>query len=1279
MNTETVNAIHNMTLKARQLLLTEIGEQLEGIYGLLPDGRFMPATGYPALAGSLDAARTRHKLETLLAEERQVGIAAKQAREKLVKEAAFTWLNRLVAFKMMEACRLLRQTVTRGQDSNGFKMWLTEPGNEDHLRDYEAGDFPQDDLGEGPRQRAYRHFLLAQCARLAQEVRVLFDPDNLASRLAPRPRALRQLIDLLNGEPLREAWLPGNEETIGWVYQFFVEQQKKDVFYRLYKKKEKVRAEDIPAATQIFTPHWIVRLLVENTLGRMWLEMHPDSQLGGKLEYLVPVEGCRNPVLKSVRDITLLDPACGTMHFGLAAFDLFVEMYLEELANAGKPGWPDTPPVENIERIPEAIVAHNIHGIDIDLRAVQLSALTLYLKAKTLNPKASLRNSHLACANIHLPDGGRLKEFLRRTGLEKRPIYGRVLTALQARLKDAEQLGSLLRLEKEIRLLVEQERARYEREGRQLDLFGWTKEKFEAEAGTREFWEMLEVQVGQALDAFSYEQATKGVDQGFFATEATKGLRLLEIMGQRYDIVLTNPPYMTRRNMNNELKEYLQKEYPIAKSDLYAAFIQRCTDWLVDGGRLGMITQQSFMFITSYEKLREFLRQRIAIETIPHVGPRAFDEIAGEKVNTTLLVFRREEDERVRNDSVGTYFRLVKEPDGDTKRRRFEQALANLRAGRPDPTVYRYRQGDFDAIPGSPWVYWITPELRNNFIILPKIGQIAAPKHGMSTGNNTRFLRYWWEIGTCSIDRNCFGREEAQLSGTRWFPYMKGGSFCRWFGNQFYVINYSHLGAEMITGREDGTVSGHRHDNPDYYFRRGITYSYLTSGRFCARLSPGGFIFDVAGSSLFPDDIPLVLAVMNSTFASYVLKLINPTVNFQVGDLARLPVPNSSSPLLAELVGAAVALARKDCEEDETTWDFTAPPPWETGTAEVARRRRALARTESRIDKEVYLLYGISAKEREAIEAELAGNTMNEVVDNDSDDSEPVEEDAQEVPLTREELARRWISYAVGIVMGRFQPGIEGALGRGRFAGEVAAKLRALADSDGILVLDPGHPDDLPVKVLQALRIMLGDEASAGVVSAGTGRPGNPEEELRRYFERSFFKEHIQKYRKRPVYWLLQPPRKTYGVWLFHEKLTGDTLYRIRGEQYVGSKINLLESQLADLREKMLRSEGRERRSLENRIDGLEEILDDIREFARRIDAVLQRGYTPHIDDGVLINMAPLWELLPSWQAEPKKCWQALERGDYDWSRQAMDRWPGRVLEKCRTDKSYAIAHGLVE
>ncbi len=473
------NKLRETVLAARSLVEGAIRHELQGRHGIYTS----PTTGRSTAALVVEPDTRMGHLEPEERETRKLlldhlevlqagGQSGPAALDAFVREAAFTWLNRSVAFKMLEARGLVRETVSRLENSNGFKMWLAVPGNGSHLSDYEKGDLPQNARGEGPRQRAYRAFLLAQCCKLSEEVRVLFDPEVIASRFLPQPKTLRELIKLLNAPELAPAWQPGNEETIGWVYQGFIEQEKKQIFFRVYKERQKIESKDIAAATQIFTPRWIVRFLVENTLGRLWLEMHPDSQLASSLDYLVPLPSHDRPPpdAKSVKEITLLDPACGTMHFGLVAFDLFVAMYREEMQKAGQPGWPAKPPVASEEEIPAAIIAHNLHGIDIDPRAVQLSALALYLKAKTLNPKARLSESRLACANVHMLGGERLNQFMEKAKLG--PIYRRILTALQARLKDSEQLGSLLRLEEEIRELVAQERKRYEREGKSPDLFG---------------------------------------------------------------------------------------------------------------------------------------------------------------------------------------------------------------------------------------------------------------------------------------------------------------------------------------------------------------------------------------------------------------------------------------------------------------------------------------------------------------------------------------------------------------------------------------------------------------------------------------------------------------------------------------------------------------------------------------------------------------------------------------------------------------------------------------
>jgi len=678
------NTLRETVLAARSLLENAIREELQGRYGIYTANT--KGHGTPELVleddvrmGHLEAdeRETRRVLLDYLNVLQNGGLASPSALDAFVREAAFTWLNRFVAFKMLEARGLIRETVSRLENSNGFKMWLTEPGNEVHLSDYEKGDLPQNGRGEGPRQRAYRAFLLDRCRRLSEEVRLLFDPDALVSRFLPQPKVLKELASLLNAQDLAPAWQPGNEETIGWVYQGFNSEELEQAFREVRVSKKKFESRDIPAVTQLFTPRWIVRFLVENTLGRLWLELHPDSQLASSLDYLVPLPAAHRPppTVRSVKEITFLDPACGTMHFGLVAFDLFVLMYREEMQKAGKPGWPPKPPVVSEEEIPNAIISHNLHGIDIDPRAVQLSALSLYLKAKTLNPKARISESRLACANIHMLDGDNLKGFVERMKLG--PVYRRILTALQARLKDSEQLGSLLRLEGEIRQLVAEERKRYEREGKQLIMPGFVEQQFETEAGQREFWEMLEIQIGQALDAFAREHGS-GVEQTFFAGETAKGMRLLELMAQRYDVVVTNPPYMSARKMNTHLKSLVAASYPAGKGDLYASFIQRCVELACPTGRVGMLTMHSFMFISSYEKLRSIIREQACIESMAHAGPALFDVGNPGTLQTSAYVFRREGDPEARQNAVGTYFRLVKEPDSEAKRRRFEEAVGSL-------------------------------------------------------------------------------------------------------------------------------------------------------------------------------------------------------------------------------------------------------------------------------------------------------------------------------------------------------------------------------------------------------------------------------------------------------------------------------------------------------------------------------------------------------------------------------------------------------------------------
>lgn len=1239
--------LRTFTLWARELLTRETSDLLQQVYRIDPKtgGRLAVPKGH-LLETSAEAQASRKRIEQLLDDEADAGLDRPAAVAKLIKETAFTHLNRLVAFKLLEARKLVRGVLAKHHQANGFLMWLAERPEEEAL--YNRGDNPndRDGFGEAPRDRAYRHFLLWQSAELAKEIRVLFDPDNVPSLLFPRPGALKELIDALNAEERDADWAPGNEETVGWVYQFFNEP---DLEQFRGQAAQPVPPELVGPRTQNFTPRWVVRYLVENSLGRYWLELHPDSRLRERLHYLVPVPGTRGASgVKPVKEIRVLDPACGSMHFGLVAFDLLLEMYREEMERAGSPGWPERASVDSDTEIPAAILAHNLYGIDIDQRAVQLSALALYLKAKSISKEAQFRETNLACADVAIFRGQHLNKIVSEMALP-RGFTRELFVEFRDSLEQARQMGTLVRLENHFRKL-QSERLR------------------------------------EAIDEYVEKKRAEGIDESYFANETSKGLRLLELLEERYEIVVTNPPYLDSRDCNPALRTFLRDHYKESSRNLYSAMMSRCLELLAPDGRLGILTGQSFMFISSFEKLRKQLLNAGAIECLSQFDYGLFQA----RVDTTAFILRREAFEEKRREARGVYFRLVKAPDAEAKRAAFEQALARYRGGEPDPRVYLYRQGDFAAIPGSPWVYWITPGLRRLFLTLPKLGEISAPRQGLATADNTRFLRYWWEVGTRRVCRNAASAAEAERSGLRWFPYMKGGSFRRWYGNQDYVLNWAENGAELWALTPTAVIR-----NPDFYFRRGVTWTDLTAGRFSARLSPGGFIFDVSGSSVFPDDIPLVLGLLNSTFAQFALKLINPTVHVQVGDLARLPVPKHSSDCLRQLVEEAIELARKDSEEDETTYDFIAPPAWPDGVERVTGRHRQLEAVEKEIDEEVYRLYEISPEDRKAIEEELAAAPAAEDdgAETENETGEEVEE-AAKASLTEQELAQRWVSYAVGLALGRFAPGEPSGLGRGEFPPDVAARLQRLVDPDGVMVLQRDHPDDLAARVLQILTAIHGESETARLIQTAMGGNSDLRGRLESYLLGPFFKAHVQQYRKRPIYWLLQSPKQFFSVYLFHERATDQTLALIQGKRYLGGRIFQVKQQLEEANRREADSEGREKARQRKLAQDLAEELADLEAFDKAITATNSEPifdaegrpttarWIPEFDDGVLLNAAPLYRLTPAWKkADPKldlaKVWQALKKGEYPWAKTAMRYWPRETLEACKENRSYRIAHGL--
>lgn len=839
MRPEQRKLIHDTVLKARDLLEEEISSLLEGTYGLHQDGSLEEAASLPALKKDPDAALTRQALEYYLDEQKQAGETQEEARASLIKETAFTHLNRLVALRMMEVRDLIRGTVNKGIDSNQFKHWLA--GDEEGLKLFQ----------EGEKDRAYRLFLSSVYSDLSREVKVLFDPDTLPSRLFPRPSALAGLLALLNAEELEPAW--AEDEAIGWVYQYFSSRELEQAFREARVSKKKFTEKDIPNVTQLFTPRWIVEYLVQNTLGRLWINMHPETRLTEKLSHLVPMQGEQpHEPLRRVREITLLDPACGTMHFGLVAFDLFYEMYTEELDKAGEGGWPDIPTVSSKEEIPAAIIAHNLYGADIDLRAVQLSALSLYLKAKTKNKKAQITSSNLACAEVLPLDGNKLDQFIEESSFSH-PIIPKLLRELWPSLKQTSYLGSLARIERDLQAIISSAKAEAKAD---LEMPRLIQEEGEVEIPPEEaFWAKVEEEILSALDEF----AVSSSPESYFAQEAEKGIRLLDVLRRRYDVVVTNPPYLSNRKMDNYLQAHVKDNYPDAKGDFYACFIQRCLELVSVKGYTGILTMQSFIFIRSYENLRNWIIAEAAIETLAHAGPGLFEVGNPGTLQTAAYILRKESDADCRDASIGTYFRLVKASD---KQAAFEFSLST------GENLHYLQQGKIRTIPSHPWVYWIPDSIRELFEKLPRLGDIAKPRQGLATADNFRFLRFWWEKGKENIAIGCCDSNEAQATRKKWFPYMKGGSYRKWYGNQEYIIGW------LEGGREMSNFAPAVIRNQDCYFLEGITWSDLSTKRFGARYLPKGFIFDVKGSSGFPPSciILYIVSILNSYRSSTVAR-----------------------------------------------------------------------------------------------------------------------------------------------------------------------------------------------------------------------------------------------------------------------------------------------------------------------------------------------------------------------------------------------------------------------
>ncbi|MBV6422082.1 MAG: hypothetical protein DAHOPDDO_03371 [Ignavibacteriaceae bacterium] len=1260
---------------SKRILIEDAVTQLEGSYGLLTNGTFENISNLPNLKeGSVDLA-VRKELEQYIKIQRDAGKTTPQAFDNLVKEYAFTYLNRFVAIKMMEDRKIIKQSFSRGYESNNFIFYMA--------------DHPEDETNfkRGNGYSAYRNFVLWLFTDLSkdEEIKILFDPSSINSQLFPLERTLKSLFEILNNKLLNEVWK--EDEVIGWVYQYFIEDEKAKVFHKIYKDKKKLDLRDIPAATQIFTPKWIVKYIVENTLGRLWLRMHPDSKVRQEMKYFVPNNQDKDLIeLKPIKEITLLDPACGTMHFGMYAFDLFYLMYLEEIENTGKDGWLNEPSVKEEKEIAKSIIENNIYGIDIDLRAIQLSALSLYLKAKTKNKNVHLDKYNLTHTDIPTFDDKTIKEFVDQL-TTKHAVTKKLLKEILPQLNKAYYLGSLLKIEEVVDSFVEREKVSIKRE-LPPDLFGFYKEgQTELDLYTEKkiIWEDVREEIISSLEAFADTHSKD--TSGYLAGESIKGVNFINALIKKHSVVVANPPYSGRRNWPTILKNDLKNIYGKLSGDLYTCFIDRCISLTSQEGLSGLVTIHSFMFTSSHEQVRNRILLDTQIETMVHLGTKTEFEVANKTAQGFVMYSLFKRNGKVDN-TVGVYFRLVNENE-EEKQRGFIDSLDfyNGRSKVDNGQCFSLSKNKLKVIPGWPFVYWISEELRSLFTH-QLLGSVAEARQGMTTLENTRFIRFVWE------------QPFTYSESSKWKLYSKGGEVNRWYGNLYYCVNWEPDAIKVYKSSTNRSIILSK-NSKDYLDKQAVGYTFLTVSNFSGRLFPGG-AFDIGGSCIFARkiDILILMGILNSKISTYLLKIINPTVNQQVGDIEKIPlpklIPENQSENLKGLVGLCIDLKKYEYNTREISWEFNGLLGWDDHIKQLLNLNKELSLKETEISKIIYSLYNLREEQINEIESEVGklSGDMEKVMDLsnkrlavikdyylekhipaealaefDEEESENTDDETDdkksrgkqsrfltfeeiclasgfhpetvynyivENKLEREEeryeLAVRWISYAVGILMGRFNyEGIE-------------------ADDDGICVLDEGHSDDLPKNVYQALEILLNEkEAKEVIETINEGPTDNPIDVLRKFLNREFFITwHIPMYKKRPVYWLLQSSKKNYGFYLYNLKFNNTSLYQMV-EKYINPKIQLEKNSYQSLfTQRDIVTDSKEKRRIENLLSRSEELVAELEEFKKNVQEVIDLKFQPDIDDGVILNMAPLYKLIP-WK-EPEKFYKELQKGNYEWS-----------------------------
>lgn len=1022
-----------------------------------------------------------------------------------IEKAAYTWFNRFTALMYMDAIGLTAVRTTLPEDGETVPHILSyakagefEDAVPDKTRQRVTGLLDGDISSRDSEGEAYRLLLVAECnhwhrvmpfmfERIADWTELLMPADLLSNT-----SVLAQMREVMTEEACRDV------EIIGWLYQFYISEKKDQVFAGL-KKNQKITAENIPAATQLFTPHWIVRYLVENSLGRLWLLNRPESRLAERMDYYIAPEEPEMDFLKITRpeEIRICDPAAGSGHMLTYAFDLLYAIYEEE-------GYDPT-------EIPALILAHNLTGVEIDDRAGALAAFALMMKAAAqLGRRRFLRMEAkpdiCVLQNVSFTPA-EMKDVAAVVGKD---LFTDELRETLGQFEQAKNFGSLV------------------------------VPKLRDPAET--------LRVVEARD-FGSDLLLKDVQERVVAV-----LRMAEALSPQYHVVVANPPYMGKGNMNPTLVNFTRQKFPASKTDLFAMFMERGLGLARPGGNMAMINMQAWMFISSYEKLRAKLLSNHTILSMIHLGERAFDTIGGAVVSTTAFVFQA----KTRRAAVSEFVRLTEGRSEKQKDEMLRQAISD----RSSEIFHVSSPLDFERIPGEPIAYWLSERFRRMFKENDCLGVKVEAGNGLQTNDNNLYLRLWHEVGNSMLGVGISARETAAASGKKWFPYNKGGEFRRWYGNYDFVIDWQDDGRSIKTRKKNDLAAGRitannsKCWNEKFYFERSVNWSDVTTGKNSFRYSDGS-LFDITAPSAFPAGKYtewFLLSFLNSGLCGKLNAVLNPTLHFNVGNFRNLPASADRAKVAVADIQRLVELAKSDWDAYETSWDFTTLPllseshrgetladsyvnlrtRWQSMTDEMQR----LEEDNNRIFIDAYDLQDELPPEVPIEEITLTRNPAYSIKGDKTDEQREIE--------LRRRTMEEFLSYAVGCMFGRYSLDAPGLIlaNQGERLEDYFARVPSrtfMPDEDNVIPVlnDVWFDDDITERFRQFLTVTFGKERfteNLAFIEEALGK------DIRKYFLRDFYKDHVKRYKKRPIYWMFSSPKGSFNALIYMHRYRPDTV-----------------------------------------------------------------------------------------------------------------------------------------